>query len=118
MNKQRIFSRVAHHLLKQKKQAKTDSGEFCAYMSSQGLKCAVGCLIPKRLYSAALEGDGVNDLLCKSPELKKHLEVKTSDIWFLNGLQRIHDNTKPKEWKEGLIEFAQKENLKLPGCLK
>jgi hypothetical protein len=59
MTKQEIFDHVLTHLRKQGKPAinETDSGEdICAYRTDDGLKCAVGCLIPDDKYNEDLEG--------------------------------------------------------------
>ena len=120
MNRQEIFDKVANHLLTQNAQAETfvsnESGavyNICAYRTDDGLKCAVGCLIPDELYSFKLEGIGT-----VSPDFPK--EIFTSifgenyselDTYFLRCLQHIHDFHDPSEWKSALKEFSISYNL-------
>jgi hypothetical protein len=52
--KQQTYDTVLAHLLAQGKRASTDSG--CKYRTSDGLKCAAGCLIPDEQYQPAMEG--------------------------------------------------------------
>ncbi len=46
MNRQEVFTKVKDHLLKQNKAAVNAGYGACAYLAPDGLKCAVGCLIP------------------------------------------------------------------------
>lgn len=54
MDFQKTFDKVAIHLRKQGKAATVGAG--CMYRTDEGLKCAVGCLIPDELYDARIEG--------------------------------------------------------------
>ena len=45
MNRQEVFDKVAIHLLTQNAKA-LNSGGLCVYKTPNGLRCAVGCLIP------------------------------------------------------------------------
>jgi hypothetical protein len=56
-NKQRIFNKVANHLLTQLDKC-MDSGSNCQYRA-RGKSCAVGCLIPDSLYTPAIENNGM-----------------------------------------------------------
>ena len=55
---QKTFNTVVYCLLKQNKCSKiTRYGDtICAYRGRQGLKCAVGCTIPDKLYLKEMEG--------------------------------------------------------------
>ena len=53
MKKQEVFNKVAAHLLAQGKPAL--KGEDCVYRSKDGLKCAIGCLIPDENYTPEME---------------------------------------------------------------
>lgn len=105
MNKQEIFDKVALHLLTQGRQA-TD-GTFCQYLTSDGLKCAIGCLIPDG-HPAQQCGAGARDLVARFPDLG----ILPTDLGTLNGelflqnLQRIHDVGYPQDWPRSLTAFA------------
>ena len=51
---QEVFNTVGNHLLTQREQAISASGS-CVYLSCNGLKCAVGCLIPLEDYKLEYE---------------------------------------------------------------
>lgn len=107
-----IFNKVSSHLLQQNEVSRLDDSSCCAYRSSTGLKCAVGCLITDENYSpelekalfshskimTALEKSGVK---CSNDNLKK----------LLGELQYMHDFRHPSGWKIILKEIAQKFNL-------
>lgn len=69
---------------------------MCRYRTPQGLKCAVGVLIPDELYSGSMEGYGVGTLFTEFPHVMETLfpyhlmeEVK----YLLIQLQNIHDTS-------------------------
>lgn len=78
---QETFDRVAKHLLKQNK--KSVNGTQCMYRSSDGLQCALGCLIPDELYVPSLEGT----TLRTSTELRNIFADYNHDL--LHSLQRV-----------------------------
>lgn len=107
---QTIFDRVTHHLLTQKRQAKEDGetpigvAPTCKYRTSDGLKCAIGCLVTDQYYSPEMEGislftttsnadcfQATKKVLLTTLE-KSGINIK-DDIVFdlLDALQRIHD---------------------------
>ena len=55
IDRQQVFDDVLAHLRAQKTSAANDSG-WCVYRNAQGLKCAVGALIPDSFYDPAFEG--------------------------------------------------------------
>lgn len=59
---QTIFNRVVIGLFNQGRQSRNDS-VVCRYRSDNGLKCAVGLLIPDELYTPNFEGNGVRILI-------------------------------------------------------
>lgn len=58
---QEVFNKVVRHLLTQKQKARV--GTTCMYKTPEGLKCAVGCLIPDELYSQDIEGKPADYLI-------------------------------------------------------
>jgi hypothetical protein len=108
MNKQEVFDKVSTHLLTQMKQSSAgeDDGFMCLYRSLDGLKCAIGCLIPDEFYHPSFEGKRVGMLTHVLNKIG--LQV---DYVFLMQLQRIHDTYPPCSWKDLLKEVAFNWNL-------
>ena len=107
MTNQEIFTKVKNHLLTQNRKA-TEWG-ICRYRTTNGLKCAVGCLIPDKEYTDKIELVTV-DLLCCG-EIKGFDYLKQFDKSFLRRLQVIHDNVDVDKWENELKAFARLENL-------
>lgn len=109
---QQIFDRVVTHLLTQKKPAR--DGSRCLYLTADGLKCAVGCLIDEKHYSfRILEGERVS-----SPQVQaavaKSLGVAELDhemISLLSDLQVIHDTNYASAWRNELQFLAKCKGL-------
>lgn len=126
LSNQEIFDRVSSHLLTQGKPALRD-GE-CVYRTPEGLRCAIGCLIPDALYAVELEGIAVRQtrdvealphythkedafrlamvLLASGIDLRQE---KTFSLCA--GLQYVHDNRGPELWRECLQYLAQVHGL-------
>lgn len=87
MTPQQIFDTVATHLFAQGEQAIDGQGS-CVYRSDNGLKCAVGCLIPDESYTTEMEGNAAQDLGTRFnlPEWFKDNGL------LLQELQEVHDN--------------------------
>jgi hypothetical protein len=91
-----------------------DEGDNCVYRTSEGDKCAVGCLIPEDLYFAfehedsepdidghynALEGNSVETLLgflsedgrIEAQKLHALLDDNPRKVEFLSAAQKLHD---------------------------
>lgn len=97
--------------------------KICQYRGEDGVKCAVGWLIPDEYYTPLMEGKGVLRLLDKHPELRR--EVPLFQPWHIDDLvtlQEIHDDAALK-WHDGmdwgsimranLAKFATHNNLKM-----
>ncbi len=95
---QEVFNKVKSHLLEQREVASSIMGE-CKYRIN-GLKCAIGCLIPNNLYDPDMETHLVRGLLELWPWLGAHLG---NNIKLLESLQNVHDANEPKDW-EGLLD--------------
>jgi hypothetical protein len=126
-NKQKIFDRVATHLLTQN--AKAKDGSACQYRAPGNRSCAVGCLIPDNLYDASIEGVGITHILDSSllvfstderkaavKKLKKLIRgavgaTKESDFCLLRDLQVVHDDEITENWGNELRTVAHKHNL-------
>lgn len=105
---QEIFDTVAVHLLTQNKHSMAANEKTCRYYADSGLKCAIGCLIPAKKYSLAFEGMGIDRIGVITMLPKKYQKVS---IYFLAGLQDIHDLQRPAGWNTALLEFAALNNL-------
>jgi hypothetical protein len=95
---QETFDYVVNHLRKQGKQSLY--GRNCAYRGENGLKCAVGVLIPDELYSVKFEGMKV----C-SPFLESLLVGY--NIYLLVALQELHDCSSVEKWEAGFKRIAE-----------
>lgn len=113
MDLQEIFDRVAKHLLTQNaKSINTDNGRpECRYRSNDGLKCAVGCLIPDEFYTSSMEGVGIRNLKVSGPLRRAGVVDTQEDLNFLFSLQRIHDDSPPEEWSYRLAILARQHDL-------
>jgi hypothetical protein len=131
MDKQAIFDKVYTHLMTQKKRAArreripsiygvSHRRAICQYRAADGLRCAVGALIPDELYDPwmdeagsvfALFGDG------RSAPLAGHLGLNLDseeELDFLANLQYIHDQNKPSLWRRKLNRLAKDAGLTVP----
>lgn len=107
---QEIFDKVAGHLLQQNAKSLDNTG-MCTYRGENGLKCAVGILIPDGEYSPNMEALTVNKLLetdLLSADLK---EVMQKHSRLLKWLQMIHDDQDISTWKEDLTNLARESGL-------
>lgn len=137
---QQVFDRVATHLLTQNAQSKgpytdysdgywTEVDNACAYRGANGMKCAVGCLIPDDEYDERFEGAAVTAVrpqpmlspnaygVHKGKLLAKALRaggVNTTNerlLELLSELQQVHDTSSPKHWREELLKVAKTYGL-------
>lgn len=127
-NKQKIFTKVKNHLLKQnEKSSKENDNNNCQYKIAKNgkiLKCAIGCLISDKFYSSKMEDRGIYGLLqlpndIKSNILRKSLKqslkvenLSNENLYFLWDLQQIHDDYRVSQWSIMLQNFAKKHELK------
>ena len=86
---QELFDFIARHIFTQGKRAvKVASAikEICQYRTEDGLKCAVGAIIPDRYYNKGMEGQRVGQLKYELPEYFKN------STELLSALQELHDD--------------------------
>lgn len=101
---QECFDRVAEHLLTQNCQAKNHLGGGCVYRDVQGRRCAAGCLIPDKAYSAKFENNDWFTLSHRSIVPAAHMEL-------ISLLQYIHDHSLESHWKKRLKKLASERQL-------
>ena len=107
MTVQEAFETMVRHLRKQGKRSENANGT-CLYRGPDGLRCAVGCLIPDDQYKRSLEGKAVGFITKNVPAL--------SDIepGILSEMQSIHDDCDVSQWEEGFKGVARYCKLTLP----
>lgn len=121
MNNQEAFDKVCDHLMQMIVPSKEDG--LCVYRGENGLKCAIGTLIPDELYFPSLESYGsVNDLMNTTAKELEPIQklFKGLNLNLLIDLQIIHDSsiswTKKGLSKEAIFklkETAQRYELKI-----
>lgn len=119
MTEQKIFDKVAQHLLKQNEKARDLYGS-CKYRlqrpDGRVLKCAVGCLIEDGEYRSWMEDHSVYALLdegeCDHPLPERLQKLFSDNVVFLGELQDVHDTHEPVEWPDELRKFAAKHGLR------
>lgn len=113
VSNQQVFDVVANHLISQGRKSELHGG--CAYRGEDGTKCAIGCLIPDKLYDPEIEGKRVGELF-REHEWPKNL-LGDIDMSLLIRLQHVHDTRDPDEWGKELVLVANYYGLKLPSGL-
>ncbi len=105
MTEQEIFDTVAIHLIKQGKQS-ADAFGNCLYRGPEGLKCAVGCLIPDEVYQRNMECRVVSRLLGNYDSLKF---LQPFDA-LLSKLQYAHDEAygEGQIWTDTVVSYLYK----------
>mgnify|MGYP005681484263 CR=1 FL=1 len=106
MTPQEIFNHVTHHLLTQSKLSEENNGDYM-YISSEGLRCSVGCLFEYKDYDPLFEDNSID---CIDPE---ELPVRITDnLDLVIDLQKVHDDQrKVSLWKEQLHKVAKRYDL-------
>lgn len=103
---QQFFQIVASHLLTQGKRS-TDGTGFCAYRGDNGLKCALGAVIPDTLYMPKMERKRLREVCTYFPEITAL--IPDYDLAVL--MQDIHDTNEPKNWKFELASLGKEKQL-------
>lgn len=109
MTDQEIFDKVAKHLLTQKAVSKDEEG--CVYRGENGLKCAIGVLIPDDVYTSSLEGNTILSVRNLYPEIIEKSGLATVNMYLLDALQTTHDAWDVRSWKVVLKKVAKDFNL-------
>jgi len=111
---QKMLDTVALHLIMQGERSMSNRMD-CQYYGPYGLKCAIGALIPKRLYKHSMEGLNAQTLIKEYPAVSDYLGGDTF-LPLLSDLQDLHDRTKPETWADGLQDVARRHDLRAPKC--
>lgn len=120
-DKQRVFNKVAVHLLTQREHSKVNG--ICAYRGKDGLMCAAGALIPTDIdVPEVFNSTDWHGLMLQikyplenfTKILAKRLPLyylESSAVNFVQELQNIHDYKDPLEWAAQLVSFAEDHKL-------
>lgn len=101
---QEVFDIVARHLLTQNAKSIESDKPYCLYRSSDGKKCAAGCLIPDAHYNPRMENISWRELVCDYSFPHNHSNL-------IHRLQEIHDHRQTSEWKKQLKSLADDYEL-------
>lgn len=111
LDKQELFDTMRNHLLKQQDVSiLCNDDDTCAYLSQNGLKCAVGCLIKPEFYDKELEGNGVVeysvlDAVALSLGEREHKDIPKDIVDMMVHMQEFHDfKMKHIMRREGTLE--------------
>jgi hypothetical protein len=102
MNKQQIIDCVAKHFVSMK--SPSLDGDSCKYRNKDGLRCAIGSLIPDDMYKPSFDEGGLtlSEILRSNMDLWREITgLKTYSeemMFFLSQIQLAHDWAKPSEW--------------------
>lgn len=93
MSDQEVFDIVATHLFAQGKRSLKVGAErigTCAYRGADGLKCAIGILIPDAIYQKKWDdcSNAIDTLLDRATKALRPLHTHS---WLLEELQNVHD---------------------------
>lgn len=109
MTDQELYNKVKAHLLAQR--TKAMYGNMCRYRTPDGLKCAIGCLIPDDKYNPSFEGRGIADRGDGQESsvfpIADAAGIVPSQFPLAGDLQWIHDHIDPVYWEEKLVRVAR-----------
>jgi len=112
MNNQQAFNKIVRHLRKQNKHSADERTGVCKWRTHDGLKCAIGALIPNRLYDSHIERQTIEYAMKTHPPLGEYLAGVSLDL--MKHMEAIHDNEPVRKWEQCFEEAAKKFNLTLP----
>ena len=120
MEIQEIYDTIMKHLRDQNEKAEDNTG--CLYHTSDGLKCAVGCLIPDEFYNIDMEGYTLAGLMEDFSNVFEHIKIETKikfspQFKLLYDMQCIHDGDiyPNRGWIKEAKIVARKYNLQTNG---
>lgn len=117
MDKQEIFNKAFLGLKAQGFNQSITDTKKCLYRGPDGMKCAIGHIIPDELYKKNWDVKSKTvDFLPNTLWKKLGIDWLSNNMYqFLMALQRIHDNCRNPELMEARYrEFARENNLSVP----
>lgn len=112
LTNQTAFEIMVNHLLKQGEKSRAYDRATCVYRNPDGLKCAVGAILPDELYVPSMENKLANALFSDYPAIGKLWE--NISINLLAKMQYIHDHRDVDEWYDEFAAIADDFNLSMP----
>jgi hypothetical protein len=106
---QEVFDQVATHLLTQMKKSENDVA--CLYRSSEGLKCAAGCLISDDEYTPEFDLDSDGNYGMGWQSLIDRGLVPLAHRKLISALQEVHDGADTFYWRSSLARVADQYGL-------
>lgn len=107
-NMQGIYDKIVNHLRKQGKPS-IDLTGYCAYRGTDGLSCAVGCLISDDAYNPDIEGDSARSSKVEEALIASGIPMNIPKVSiFLHEMQKIHDGLPYADQDMPLVEDSFK----------
>lgn len=111
MNDQEAFTIMVNHLRQQKARSVHPSSEReCAFRGRDGMKCAVGALIPDDAYDLDMEGRSLISLL----EWEGMAFLRSVNPNLLCYMMSLHDHRSIDSWEYHFSMVAKKFSLTVP----
>lgn len=112
LTEQEIYDKIVEHFAAQREPAvESDTEVLCRYRTSNGLKCAIGALIPDEVYTADMEERGVQGLFNEFKGSMRLAGLHPDNTTLLRLLQMAHDRTvnalRDREYANFLPELAE-----------
>jgi len=112
MTPQKLFDDIVTFQRKQGEKSIKLVGKItrlCMYRHPDGLRCAVGCVLPDKLYKEKMEKESVETLFQGFPEVENYFGSENK--YLLSDMQRVHDSSDVPYWEEKWAEVASTHNL-------
>lgn len=110
---QELFDTAANHLLEQMSTSE-DERQTCRYRGPEGMKCAVGALIPDSAYIPEIENCDLTSLFSRFRDVLEESGINPDSLeteQLLSELQEVHDMYDPIYWSNALRQVAENFNL-------
>lgn len=112
LTNQTAFEIMVNHLLNQGEKSRAYNETTCVYRNPDGLKCAIGAILPDDLYVSSMENKLAHALFVDYPAIGKLWE--NLSINLLAKMQHIHDHRCVDEWFGEFKAIADEFNLSMP----
>ena len=116
ITRQEVFDKALAHLRAQGQSSMRDDG-YCLYRSPEGLKCAIGALVPDEKYNEDFEGQAAS-----AEAIYSLFDGNPQDAYFYGDLQgALHDDISkysdfPQRLEIAAQQFAQNKGLEYTAC--
>lgn len=112
LTRQEMFDISYRGLASQGWENSINSSGSCSYRGINGLKCAIGWLIPDDKYKSHMDRGKTS--IGRKPSVMKAARISKDDLYFATQLQMIHDGYGGIKLKKSMDEFAEVHNLTIP----